>query len=383
MNLTLHIVSFDIPYPPNYGGVIDVFYKLQALHEAGVKVILHCFEYQRDPAPELEELCQEVHYYPRRSGWRHILSPKPYIVSTRKSDALRKRLLEDDFPILFEGLHTCGLLSDPGLKKRIKIYRESNIEHHYYYHLFKVAGNFRERIFFLAESAKLCWFQPVLSHADVMLAVSLDDQTYLQRKFPEKDIRYLPSFHRENRVNSLPGTGSYVLYHGNLSVAENFRAARTIIEEIYTEGLPELVIAGLDPPAGLVRLIDRHTNIRLERNPADARMVELIREAQINLMVTSQPTGLKLKLLNALFHGRHCLVNPLMLAGTGLEPVCQVALTPEEFREKISQLFHREFTRAEVDRRQEFLLEHYSNEKNCKILTDLVFLFYEKDPYPR
>ncbi len=27
----LHIISFDIPYPPNYGGVIDVFYKLKAL----------------------------------------------------------------------------------------------------------------------------------------------------------------------------------------------------------------------------------------------------------------------------------------------------------------------------------------------------------------
>ena len=41
----LHIVSFDIPYPPNYGGVIDVYYKLKALHRKGVKIILHCFEY--------------------------------------------------------------------------------------------------------------------------------------------------------------------------------------------------------------------------------------------------------------------------------------------------------------------------------------------------
>ena len=32
----LHIVSFSIPYPANYGGVIDVFYKLVALHKAGI-----------------------------------------------------------------------------------------------------------------------------------------------------------------------------------------------------------------------------------------------------------------------------------------------------------------------------------------------------------
>ena len=41
----LHIISFTIPYPPNYGGAIDVFYKIKALHSAGVKVHLHCFSY--------------------------------------------------------------------------------------------------------------------------------------------------------------------------------------------------------------------------------------------------------------------------------------------------------------------------------------------------
>ena len=45
--LRLHIVSFDIPWPPNYGGIIDVFYKIRALHGAGVQIHLHCFEYQR------------------------------------------------------------------------------------------------------------------------------------------------------------------------------------------------------------------------------------------------------------------------------------------------------------------------------------------------
>jgi len=39
----LHIISFDIPYPANYGGVIDVFYKLRALVSAGIKIHLHAF----------------------------------------------------------------------------------------------------------------------------------------------------------------------------------------------------------------------------------------------------------------------------------------------------------------------------------------------------
>ena len=40
MDKYLNIVSFNIPYPANYGGVIDVYYKLEALHACGVKLIL-------------------------------------------------------------------------------------------------------------------------------------------------------------------------------------------------------------------------------------------------------------------------------------------------------------------------------------------------------
>ena len=35
----LHVIAFDVPYPANYGGVIDVFYRVKALSEAGVRCI--------------------------------------------------------------------------------------------------------------------------------------------------------------------------------------------------------------------------------------------------------------------------------------------------------------------------------------------------------
>ena len=37
MDKYLNIVSFNIPYPANYGGVIDVYYKLEALRACGVE----------------------------------------------------------------------------------------------------------------------------------------------------------------------------------------------------------------------------------------------------------------------------------------------------------------------------------------------------------
>ena len=44
MNLkNIQIVSFNNPYPPNYGGVIDVFYKIKYLHRLDIEIYLHIF----------------------------------------------------------------------------------------------------------------------------------------------------------------------------------------------------------------------------------------------------------------------------------------------------------------------------------------------------
>jgi hypothetical protein len=47
MNKTLHIICHDVPWPADYGGVVDLFYKIKALHDEGVKIKLHCFDYGR------------------------------------------------------------------------------------------------------------------------------------------------------------------------------------------------------------------------------------------------------------------------------------------------------------------------------------------------
>ena len=57
----INIISFNVPLPANYGGVIDVFYKIKTLTDLGFDIILHCFQYGRPVAPELEKYCKEVH----------------------------------------------------------------------------------------------------------------------------------------------------------------------------------------------------------------------------------------------------------------------------------------------------------------------------------
>ncbi|MBI9037771.1 MAG: glycosyltransferase [Bacteroidales bacterium] len=373
-NNSLHIVAFDIPYPPNYGGVIDVYYKLISLHKKGINIILHCFEYPgRDRAPILEKYCSKVYYYERKLGFLSGLSMKPYIVKSRRSEEMIKNLLKDDYPILFEGLHSCYAISDKRLKNRVKIYRESNIEHKYYYNLYKVEKNIFKKIYFLSEGLKLRVYQYILKHASIMLVVSQHDTDYLKKNFKKNSkIYFLPSFHANNTFDVKPGKGKYALYHGNIEVPENAYAASFLINEVFKYLDFKLIIAGSNPPQNIVKLVDKTENVELISNPPDEKMFELIREAHINVLVTFQATGLKLKLLNVLYNGRFCLVNNEMLNGTGLDDLCFKSNSADELIERIKKLFLMEFDVSQVEKRKEKLQKHYSNSVNVARLLSLI-----------
>jgi len=370
----LHIISFDIPYPPNYGGVIDVFYKIKTLYKLGIRIHLHCFEYPgRDRTPELNQYCEEVNYYPRKLGLRSAFSLAPYIVSSRKSEILINNLLHDDHPILFEGLHSCYYLNDPRLKNRMKIYRESNIEHWYYFNLFKVDRNLRNRLYFLSASAKLYFYQKNLKYADLMLAVSQHDAEYLAQKFPGKKVIHLPSFHANDQVSVLPGKGDYALYHGNIEVPENEFAASFLISKVFNGSDLHLIIAGMKPKERFRKLAEASRNVMLIANPDDDKMLELIRNAQVNILVTFQATGLKLKLLNTLYNGRFCLVNEAMTKGTSLEPLCDTGNTAEELKSKLEELFSKDFKAEETIRRSGHLKNLYDNQNNGIKMISLIY----------
>ena len=166
MDKFINVVALNIPYPANYGGVIDIYYKLKALHDCGVRIILHCFEYERPEAPELLDICEEVHYYKRHTGLRTNLTLLPYNVYSRKDPRLLAALLTNDYPILFEGLHSCYYLGDKRLRHRLKIFRECNIEHDYYRALVRSTDNWLKKCFFLVEALRFRAYQREVRWAD-------------------------------------------------------------------------------------------------------------------------------------------------------------------------------------------------------------------------
>ena len=365
----LHVIAFDVPYPANYGGVIDVFYRVKALSEAGVKVHLHCFEYGRGEQ-EILKRCHEVKYYKRDTSFAKQLSLTPFIVNSRRSEALVQDLLKDNYPILCEGLHTTAVLLDKRLKNR-KIYvRAHNVEHDYYNGLGDTERCGWKRLFYHIEAWKLKRYEPVLKKAAGIFAISQKDCAYFTQRF--KNVVLVPGFSATDSVCSETGRGEYVLYHGNLSVRENEDAAKWLIENVFSELDLHCIVSGLDPSDKLIKLAEKYSNVTLVANPDDAEMIDLLRQAQVNILVTNQPTGLKLKLLNALYNGRFCLVNSDMVKGTSLDSLCVVADEPEQMISEIKRLMEEDFTEDDIEERDAQMRQLYDNEANARKIVEAI-----------
>ncbi len=364
------MIAFDIPYPPNYGGVIDVFYKLQALHDLGVPVILHCFQYgEGRPSVELERITANVFYYPRNRQPLQVLSAIPFIVLSRKIPELMHNLEDDDYPILFEGVHCSGFIDHPALAHRSKWVRMHNIEWQYYRNLSRLEKNTIKKTFFYQESIKLYRYEKrVLKHADRIFTISPNDQQYYKKRHSR--VTLIPPFHGLYEVNSKLGKGDYALFHGKLSVMDNERAAIFLIKDIFSKINFPLIVAGLNPSERLQKLAAKYPNVEIRANLSSEQMSALISDAHIQLLFTNITDGMKLKLLYALFDGRHCVANAKMVMKTGLETLCHIVDSKDTSREKILELINLPFLEQEIDERKNVLFPKYSDIENAKKLFD-------------
>jgi len=374
MNHTVHIVSFNIPYPPDYGGVMDVFYKIAELKKQGIDVILHCFSYGRPRSKSLEKECLRVFYYKRDLSSFYLLRSEPFIVLSRKVPQLLANLCKDDYPIIFEGLHCTAYLNDKALEGRFKMVRTHNIEHFYYNQLAEVEKNIFRKVFYRNEARKLKKYEPVLNSASVLLVISPGDEKYFRNKYG-KSI-FVGPFHPSDGCSSLNGKGNYILLHGDFSTAENNASAIFLLDNVINRWKYPTVIAGKHPSHELIEKASRMRNVTVISNPSGVKMTSLIMNAHICLLHSFQPTGMKLKLINSLCAGRHIIASPSVTADTGLESLCHIAESPEEWLSIAKILINAPFTNDMKQTREPLISSLVSNNVNAQKITDLIKKHY-------
>lgn len=369
----LHIVCLDVPYPVDYGGVFDLFHKLRSLFYSGVKIHLHCFEYGRGHQPVLDEYCVEVNYYARHEGHKGFSHRLPYIVCSRSNGQLLERLLGDDYPILLEGIHCTYLLNDERFDHRKIILRLHNVEYQYYRQLYHSEKSLLKKIYYLHESNLLRQYEQRIAGKVKILAVSEKDSQCYREEFGATDIETLPVFLPFQHVESKEGTGCFCLYHGNLSVPENEQVVIWLLKKVFAELEMPFIISGKNPSPRLERLAQQYPHACLIPNPSEDELHDLIAKAQVNILPSFNCTGVKLKLLNALFNGRHCIVNKDAVEGTGLEDICHVAAGADDVRCYITELFARPFRKEDIEARKELLEGLYDPKENIEKLLKAIW----------
>lgn len=370
VNQYLHIVCLDAPSPPDYGGAIDIFYKIKALAQTGRKIILHCFDYNPlRNAKGLENDCVAIYAYKRKSLFNALPFSRPFIVSSRINIDLIKRLNEDDHPILLEGLHCSGIIPHINNPSRI-VLRMHNDEAAYYHHLAQTEKSFLKRLYFGQESRLLKSYQKNLNEDIQFACLSEADIETFKAVYGFQAASFVPCFIPWQTITIKEGKGYYSLYHGNMAVSENEEAALWLMQNVFSKIAAPLIIAGNRISKRLEKEAASYKNVSLVNNPSIPVIYGLIREAQVNVLPSMNSTGVKLKLLNALLNGRHCITNSAGAKGSGINNSVSVCGNANEWIQSVERTMQSPFTQEEMEDRKA-ILSLYNNRSSASKLNEL------------
>jgi hypothetical protein len=245
-----------------------------------------------------------------------------------------------------------------------------NEESVYYKELARSSRGFFKKLYFYNESRLLRKYNHHLPDYCTYACVSNNDIRVLKNDYGLHNVEFLPTFPAWQEVTGEEGIGNLCLYHGNLAVPENEEAALWLVGRVFTKVRVPFVIAGKKPSKRLQKVAHLCQHTCLVADPSETEMNDLVRKAHINVLpcFNKTITGIRLKLLHALYQGRHCVVNEPMVEGTGLEPTCHIGTNANAFASIITQLYHQPFGAEEIKLRQNLLCSTYDNERNTNRL---------------
>lgn len=362
-NKPIHIISFDNPFPPNYGGVIDVFYKIKSLHNLGFEIYLHCFyEYRSDVSEELKAITKNVFLYKKNRNPLFLLSAIPLSVTSRFHKDLIKNIESIEGPILFEGLQTTMIINKTKLVNRKLFLRLHNLESNFYAGMSKNETSFLKRILYYIESKKYANYQNIITKFDFVFTLAKQECMVVKTKMD--NVNYIPVFQGNEDFKELTEFGNYAFYHGDLRLPDNKKAVSFIIDLFKKIPDFKLIIASSNGKEFVEKQSKKDSNIEFVFIENEAHLSSLLANAHVNVMLSFQQSGTKLKIVNSLFKSRFCLINNNMVDDERIVNLCEIANTEAEFIQKINQLKTQPFTQNEE--RRKVLSKVYNDLDNAK-----------------
>ncbi|MDI1316516.1 hypothetical protein [Flavobacterium sp.] len=364
----LHIVSFENPFPPDFGGVIDVYYKVKALHSLGFTIYLHCYYEDRcEVSSSLKAITEKVYLYKKNKNPFFVFSKYPLPVVCRFDKSLIENIKKHDAPILFEGLHSTMILRKAELDNK-KYLRLHNIESNFYFGMSKSETNLVKKIVYYFVAQKYLDYQKTIADFDCTFALSRYE--FDEAKKITKSCVYVPVFHGNESSKELSEFGNYAFYHGDLRLSDNKRAALFLIE-VFRE-IPDynLIIASSNGKDLIEAKSKTLSNVKFVEIESENHLDELFANAHINTMLSFQESGTKLKVINSLFKSRFCLINKHMVDDENVLSLCEIAENKQDFIDKVNVLKTKPYNQNEI--RKKVLMNVLNDKENAKRIEEKI-----------
>ncbi len=368
----LHIISFNYPYPPSYGGIIDVYYKIKALSDLGIKIHLHCFV-DKIPVkidPEIEGITESVFFYEKKKNFLLYFSKTPFAAAIRDSEALLKNLEKFKAPILFEGLQTTHIIKF--LKdSRHKLYlRHHNNETAYYKGLSLSEKNILKKIVYSIESLKYKGYQEkLLKKFETVFCLS--EKEYNEVNIYSGNAQLIHIFHGNQSVKQLDKKGNYFLFHGDLTTADNKKALIETIDLFKTLPQYKLIVASDRANEDIKKRMSAVENITLTPILTTENLHHLLENAHANILISYQNSGTKVKLFNTLYNSRFVIINGNITDNPALKDLCLYGADMAEIRQQIISSAEKDYN--DTEKRKQILEKTHSDHTKAEEMVKIIF----------
>lgn len=369
-NDSLHIVCFDNPYPPNYGGIVEVFFKIKALHQYGVKIYLHCFVFSMPRNDEeIKKYVKEIYYYPINKNPLLFFLSKPFSQLSRTNSQLIKNIEKIKAPILYESIKASSSATYFQQKEWPTFLRLHNIEQDYYKGIAIAEKNVLKKIIWHIEAIKYKRNQKRLKDFKSIFTLSYTDTAYA-KKWNEESC-FIPVFHGNQFVPSFSPFGEYFLYHGDLRISDNIKSVLFLINIFKKMPDYKLVIASGTLHKEIEEVQQRFSNISFVLFYTQEELFQLLSKAHCTISWSFQTSGTKLKVVNALFNSRFAIINQNIIDQKEISDLCIIVSNEEELKENILKIKETPFTDFE---RRKTRIESFLNDRaNAQKMINIIF----------
>lgn len=356
------VVSGFLPYPPIFGGAMDVWERIKGMVSLGHDVDLIVTDKYNPTQQQLDEMrfyVNNVYFVLRENRFQQIINKMPLQMISRKGLATIEIHQEYDLMILESEFCWTVTLNKTIQYKKI-IVRVHNIESFYFKMLGKSSTNLKDKIYYKIETSKIKKLSSlVFEKADKLWFISKDDLVRVH--LPEKSI-FMPFPINIDFVKPIIKQGNNVVFMGSLFMQNNTFGLDWYLKHVHPliiESIPNyrlFIVGSLKEEDHKIR--DKYgciSNVSLVVNAPD--LTEYYQKAQLFINPMFHGSGVKVKSINALVNGLPLVSTAIGAEGIGLtNKMYYYANTINTFKEQIlSILEHRVQAIEKTELAQEYL----------------------------